>query len=161
MELAQRAGEVLPESAYESSAAVSSYIEAKRGAAAPYTSAPNGAQPYAGAGAPYSGAPRNGAPLGGYAGGQSEGYNTAGGAFNTGGGADSAPTPKQLNYLVSLAVRHRSGISYEALSNRRACSELIDELLGKGQSAAPRGGAPVAVPPPAGPTLFNDADIPF
>jgi hypothetical protein len=142
MELAQRAGEVLPESAYESSASVSSYIDAKMGGAAPY-----------GVGNPRAPA----APLGAY-GGLSDG---------TGGGMDTAPTNKQLLYLISLAVRHRSGISYEALSNRRACSDLIDELSGKGQTTVPARptdagrGALGTVPPPAGATLFNDADIPF
>jgi hypothetical protein len=51
----------------------------------------------------------------------------------------------------------------EALSNRRACSELIDDLWNKGQgaAAASRGGVSVVVLPPAGLILFNDADIPF
>lgn len=145
MELAQRAGEVLPESAYESSASVSSYIDAKRGGSAPYA----------------GGAPRGpGAPLGAYGGGLADGASM-----------DAPPTSKQINYLVSLAVRHRSGIPYEALSNRRACSDLIEDLLSKGPAQgsgaataatpAGQGSAPGDVPPPAGTTLFNDADIPF
>eukprot|EP00967_Tisochrysis_lutea_P080433 scaffold110456_cov31-Tisochrysis_lutea.AAC.1 len=154
MELASRAGEELPESAYESSAAVSAYIDEK-------IRAQSGAASY------------GGGTMGAYGGGiQQAGLRGPLGGDYSLGGQDLPPTAKQINFAVSLAVRNRLGLSYEVLSNRRACSAFIDEQLAKPQqNVSPQqqgiGGTPTrvnggeAAPPAGGATLFNDADIPF